>query len=228
MQVRKKDTGRIYAMKVLRKGTSPQKYLDPFSASLGSPHKFNLRQYDITEAVVQNDAVEHTISEKNVLKRISHPFIVSLKYSFQTADKLYLVLDYLCGGELFTHLSSVDHFTEDRTRFYAAQIVLALGHLHQNGIIYRDLKPENLMLDMDGSLLPQFPRLCVFSPDLCSTSAVTGYLCLTDFGLCKEGLREGQKTNTFCGSPEYLAPEILKCKVPPLPLVSFISDLIVA
>jgi len=157
MQVRKKDTGRIYAMKVLRK-----------------------------EAVVQNDAVEHTISEKNVLKRISHPFIVSLKYSFQTADKLYLVLDYLCGGELFTHLSSVDHFTEDRTRFYAAQIVLALGHLHQNGIIYRDLKPENLMLDMDG------------------------YLCLTDFGLCKEGLREGQKTNTFCGSPEYLAPEILK------------------
>jgi serine/threonine protein kinase len=159
MQVRKKDTGRIYAMKVLRK-----------------------------DAVVQNDAVEHTISEKNVLKRISHPFIVSLKYSFQTADKLYLVLDYLCGGELFTHLSSVDHFTEDRTRFYAAQIVLALGHLHENGVIYRDLKPENLMLDMDG------------------------YLCLTDFGLCKEGLAPGQKTRTFCGSPEYLAPEILKGK----------------
>lgn len=103
------------------------------------------------DAVVQNDAVEHTISEKNVLKRISHPFIVSLKYSFQTTDKLYLVLDYLCGGELFTHLSSVDHFTEERTRFYAAQIVLALGHLHENGIIYRDLKPENLMLDMDGT-----------------------------------------------------------------------------
>ncbi len=125
MQVRKKDTGRIYAMKVLRK-----------------------------EAVVQNDAIEHTISERNVLKKISHPFIVSLKYSFQTEDKLYLVLDYLCGGELFTHLSNVDYFTEERTRFYAAQIVLALGHLHENGIIYRDLKPENLMLDMDGNSPP--------------------------------------------------------------------------
>ncbi|KAL6069364.1 Serine/threonine-protein kinase [Balamuthia mandrillaris] len=159
LQVRKKDSNNIYAMKVLRK-----------------------------DAVIEHDAVEHTIAERNVLRRIRHPFIVGLKYSFQTHDKLYLVLDYLCGGELFTHLSSVDYFSEERTRFYAAQIILALGHLHEMDIIYRDLKPENLMLDMDG------------------------FLCLTDFGLCKENISHNEKTRTFCGSPEYLAPEILKGK----------------
>jgi len=119
------------------------------------------------------------------LRRVNHPFIVSLKYSFQTDKKLYLVLDYLCGGELFTHLSNVDHFSEWRTKFYAAQIVLALGHLHAMDVIYRDLKPENLLLDMDG------------------------FVCLTDFGLVKEGVAWDEKTNTYCGSPEYLAPEIL-------------------
>lgn len=156
MMVRKRDTGRIYAMKVLHK-----------------------------ETVIENDAIQHTLSESNVLRNVRHPFIVSLKYSFQTQDKLYLVMDYLCGGELFTHLSSVDHFDEWRTKFYAAQIVLALGYLHDMNVIYRDLKPENLLLDMDG------------------------YLCLTDFGLVKENVGWSEKTTTFCGSPEYLAPEIL-------------------
>lgn len=156
MQVKKKDTGRIYAMKVLKKGS-----------------------------IIAADAVKHTLSETNVLRRIKHPFIVSLKYAFQTEDKLYMIMDYLNGGELFFHLSNVDRFSEERARFYAAEIVLALGYLHAKNVIYRDLKPENLLLDMDG------------------------HVCLTDFGLVKENLGYGDVTHTFCGSPEYLAPEIL-------------------
>jgi serine/threonine protein kinase len=152
--------------------------------------------------------VEHTISEKNVLKRISHPFIVSLKYSFQTADKLYLVLDYLCGGELFTHLSSVDHFTEDRTRFYAAQIVLALGHLHENGVIYRDLKPENLMLDMDGT--SALPRLigrptCLGpapSANRCSAPLARQAICvLPTLVYARRGLLQARRLAPFVARP---------------------------
>eukprot|EP01089_Gocevia_fonbrunei_P020478 TRINITY_DN7650_c0_g1_i1.p1 TRINITY_DN7650_c0_g1~~TRINITY_DN7650_c0_g1_i1.p1 ORF type:complete len:727 (-),score=135.20 TRINITY_DN7650_c0_g1_i1:126-2306(-) len=157
IQVRKKDTGRIYAMKIIRKSV-----------------------------VINNDAIQHTLSERNVLRKIQHPFIVSLKYSFQTDNKLYLVLDYLCGGELFTHLSSVDHFDENRARFYAAQIVLAIGYLHEHKVLYRDLKPENILLDIDG------------------------YIGITDFGLCKEGVGCSDRTTTVCGSPEYLAPEMLR------------------
>eukprot|EP00008_Paramoeba_atlantica_P011858 CAMPEP_0201493132 /NCGR_PEP_ID=MMETSP0151_2-20130828/36227_1 /ASSEMBLY_ACC=CAM_ASM_000257 /TAXON_ID=200890 /ORGANISM="Paramoeba atlantica, Strain 621/1 / CCAP 1560/9" /LENGTH=663 /DNA_ID=CAMNT_0047880317 /DNA_START=60 /DNA_END=2051 /DNA_ORIENTATION=+ len=159
MQVRKRDTQRIYAMKVLRK-----------------------------DSVIAADAVKHTLSESSVLRRINHPFIVNLKYAFQTKDKLYMILDYLNGGELFFHLSNVDRFSESRAKMYAAEIVLALGYLHENQIVYRDLKPENLLLDMQG------------------------HVCVTDFGLVKEGLPYGQLTYTFCGSPEYLAPEILQAK----------------
>jgi len=107
-----------------------------------------------------------------------------LKYSFQTQDKLYMILDYINGGELFYHLSDAERFDEERARFYAAEILLALGYLHSLNIVYRDLKPENLLLDMNGNI------------------------CLTDFGLCKENLGYGSVTHTFCGSPEYLAPEI--------------------
>jgi len=157
MQVRKKDTGRIYAMKVIRK-----------------------------DAIIAADAVQHTLAEKNVLRMIHHPFIVSLKYSFQSGNKLYMILDYINGGELFFHLSNVDRFPEPRARFYTAEIILALGYLHTQNIVYRDLKPENLLLDMDG------------------------HIALTDFGLVKEGLGYGMVTHTFCGSPEYLAPEVLQ------------------
>jgi len=120
--------------------------------------------------------------------RINHPFLMKLHYSFQTPDKLYLVMDFINGGELFYHLQSERRFSPERSRFYAAEIVLGLEHLHKNGIIYRDLKPENLLLD------------------------ASGHIKMTDFGLSKENLANDDRTNTFCGTPEYLAPEVLDGK----------------
>ena len=96
------------------------------------------------------------------------------------------MLDFLNGGELFFHLHKDRRFSEERTRFYAAQLVLALDHLHKNGIIYRDLKPENVILDSQGNLK------------------------ITDFGLSKMGMKGDDKSYTFCGTPEYLAPEIVR------------------
>jgi len=127
------------------------------------------------------------MAERNVLlKNLEHPFLVGLHYSFQTPEKLYFVLDYVNGGELFFHLQRERTFTEARARFYAAEIASAVGYMHSLNIIYRDLKPENILLDCDG------------------------HIKLTDFGLCKEGIDSNQTTTTFCGTPEYLAPEILK------------------
>jgi len=111
---------------------------------------------------------------------------VNLNYAFQTPDKLYIILDYVNGGELFLHLRREGTFTEDRARFYAAEIACALFHLHENGIIYRDLKPENLLLDSEGHII------------------------ITDFGLSKQ--IDQNDTFTFCGTPEYLAPEVLQGK----------------
>jgi serine/threonine protein kinase len=122
MQVRKKDDGKIYAMKVLRK-----------------------------EAIIARNEVTHTKAEKRILQRVQHPFVVQLHYAFQTEDKLYMVLDFINGGELFFHLKREGRFPENRVKFYAAQITSALGHLHSVGIVYRDLKPENILLDFEGS-----------------------------------------------------------------------------
>ncbi|CAM9251021.1 unnamed protein product, partial [Lampetra fluviatilis] len=128
----------------------------------------------------------HTKAERNILEAIRHPFIVELAYAFQTGGKLYLILEYLSGGELFMQLEREGIFMEDTACFYLAEITLALGHLHSHGIIYRDLKPENIMLNHQG------------------------HIKLTDFGLCKESIHEGAMTHTFCGTIEYMAPEILR------------------
>ena len=111
--------------------------------------------------------------------------MVDLIYAFQTDGKLYLILEYLSGGELFMQLEREGIFMEDMASFYLAEILLALEHLHSEGIIYRDLKPENILLDS------------------------VGHIKLTDFGLCKESIFEGNQTHTFCGTIEYMAPEIL-------------------
>ncbi|KAL8598564.1 Serine/threonine-protein kinase Sgk1 [Nucella lapillus] len=137
-------------------------------------------------AIMKRNEAQHIMSERNVLlKNVKHPFLVGLHYSFQTADKLYFVLDYVNGGELFFHLQREKFFPEYRAKFYAAEIASALGYLHSEDIIYRDLKPENLLLDSKGHVV------------------------LTDFGLCKEGITDEKTTCTFCGTPEYLAPEVL-------------------
>lgn len=156
LQVKKNDSGKIYAMKILKK-----------------------------QQLVKRRQVAHTKTERKVLEDIEHPFIVSLRFAFQTDTKLYLILDYFTGGELFFHLKTIGRFDENRTKFYAAEITLALECLHKNTIVYRDLKPENVLLDEDG------------------------HVRLTDFGLSKESVQGKLLTHTFCGTPEYLAPEVI-------------------
>jgi len=138
-------------------------------------------------AVFQGKEMEHTLTENRVLQTIRHPFIVGLKYSFTTEDRLCFVTEYVSGGELFIHLKNerTKRFPEDRTRFYAAEIVCALGYLHKRGIIYRDLKLENLLLDKNG------------------------HIKMVDFGLCKDEIFGNKVTNTFCGTPSYLPPEVI-------------------
>lgn len=156
--VRKNDAkGSIFAMKVLKK-----------------------------ENIVKRNQVEHTKTERSVLGYVRHPFIVGLYAAFQTSDKLFFVLDYCAGGELFCHLQKHGKFLEPRARFYTAELTLALQHIHSLGVVYRDLKPENVLLDNKG------------------------HVRLTDFGLSKEGVTAHHKgAHSFCGTPEYLAPEIL-------------------
>nr|XP_008272675.1 serine/threonine-protein kinase Sgk2 isoform X1 [Oryctolagus cuniculus] len=139
------------------------------------------------KSILKNKEQGHIMAERNVLlKNVRHPFLVGLRYSFQTTEKLYFVLDYVNGGELFFHLQRERRFLEPRARFYAAEVASAIGYLHSLNIIYRDLKPENILLDCQGHVV------------------------LTDFGLCKECVEPEETTSTFCGTPEYLAPEVLR------------------
>lgn len=155
--VRHKTTGKLYAQKQFKK------------ASL----------------VVHKKMVEQTKTERAILESVRHPFVVKLYYAFQDKEKLYLILEYAQGGELFLHLALSTFFPETTAVFYLAELVLALSHLHQNvGVVYRDLKPENCLLDAEGHLL------------------------LTDFGLSKVKT-DDSRCRSFLGTPEYMAPEIL-------------------
>ncbi|XP_072800362.1 serine/threonine-protein kinase Sgk2 isoform X2 [Vicugna pacos] len=131
------------------------------------------------KSILKKKEQSHIMAERSVLlKNVRHPFLVGLRYSFQTPEKLYFVLDYVNGGELFFHLQRERRFLEPRARFYAAEVASAIGYLHSLNIIYRDLKPENILLDCQGHVV------------------------LTDFGLCKEGVEPEETTSTFCGTPE--------------------------
>ncbi|XP_060906571.1 serine/threonine-protein kinase Sgk2b [Labrus mixtus] len=139
------------------------------------------------QMIVKRKEQRHVMVERSVLmKGLQHPFLVGLHFSFQTSNMLYFVLDYVNGGELFYHLQREGSFPEPRAAFYAAEMLMALGYLHSLDIVYRDLKPENILLDSGGHVM------------------------LTDFGLCKEGVATGGIMHTFCGTPEYLAPEVLQ------------------
>ncbi|CAI8020391.1 RAC-beta serine/threonine-protein kinase A [Geodia barretti] len=154
---KEKATGEILAMKIL------QKYV-----------------------IVDKDNVSYTVTERRVLQLNCHPFLARLKYSFQTPDHLCLVMEYVKGGNLLFHLSSMGVFSEDRTRFYGAEITLGIQYLHNQGIIYRGISLEHLMLDQSG------------------------HIKITGFGLCKEGIFSRDRTRTFCGAPLYTAPEVVK------------------
>uniref|UniRef100_A0A7N0RAC1 non-specific serine/threonine protein kinase n=1 Tax=Kalanchoe fedtschenkoi TaxID=63787 RepID=A0A7N0RAC1_KALFE len=152
------DGDGIYAMKVMRK-----------------------------ETIIKKNHVDYMRAERDILTKVEHPFIVQLRYSFQTKSKLYLILDFINGGHLFYHLYRQGIFSEDQARLYAAEIVSAVSHLHERGIVHRDLKPENILMTPDGHVI------------------------LTDFGLAKE-IDESSRSNSLCGTTEYMAPEILLSK----------------
>uniref|UniRef100_A0A3B4YZR4 non-specific serine/threonine protein kinase n=1 Tax=Seriola lalandi dorsalis TaxID=1841481 RepID=A0A3B4YZR4_SERLL len=152
------DAGKLYAMKVLKKATIVQKA----------------------------KTAEHTRTERQVLEHIRQsPFLVTLHYAFQTDTKLHLILDYVNGGELFTHLVQRVRFKEQEVALYSGEIVSALEHLHKLGIVYRDLKLENILLDSNGHIV------------------------LTDFGLSKE-FDQMERAFSVCGTIEYMAPEIVE------------------
>ncbi|XP_047197265.1 serine/threonine-protein kinase N2 isoform X2 [Hippoglossus stenolepis] len=137
--------------------------------------------------IVTRDEVDSLMSEKRIFEMINasrHPFLVNLHGCFQTSDHVCFVMEYLPGGDLMIHIHN-NVFTEAQTRFYSACVLLGLEFLHLNKIIYRDLKLDNLLMDADG------------------------FVKITDFGLCKEGMGHGDRTSTFCGTPEFLAPEVL-------------------
>lgn len=157
MLVRQKSTGKLYAQKQLKKASM----------------------------IIRSKGVEYTKAERQILEDVRHPFIVKLFYAFQDHSRLYLILEYAEGGELWTHLETEKMFSEQVAAFYIGELVLALSHLHAQGIIYRDLKPENCLLDRDGHLI------------------------ITDFGISKVADDEDSCANSFCGTAEYMCPEML-------------------
>ena len=135
--------------------------------------------------IVKKNQVSHTQTERVLLEKLKHPFIVRLNYAFQDSKRLYFLTEFLQGGELFFHLRKNSGYKEKAVRFYMSQILLALEYMHNNNYIYRDLKPENILIDKEGNIK------------------------LTDFGLSKILPEEQTTTYTMCGTAEYLAPEIL-------------------
>ena len=136
----------------------------------------------------ENDLIDKTIRERDTLMKVHHPFLVRAHYAFQSDTHIFLAQEFLPGGDLFSRLEQVKTVSENQTKNYIAMLILAVGELHSNGIIHRDLKPDNILFDEKG------------------------YLKITDFGLVQFEIKKGKTTDTFCGTPEYIAPEILEDK----------------
>ncbi|XP_070606718.1 ribosomal protein S6 kinase alpha-3 isoform X2 [Erythrolamprus reginae] len=179
----KADPSQFELLKVLGQGSFGKVFL--VKKISGSDAKQLYAMKVLKKATLKVRDRVRTKMERDILVEVNHPFIVKLHYAFQTEGKLYLILDFLRGGDLFTRLSKEVMFTEDDVKFYLAELALALDHLHSLGIIYRDLKPENILLDEEG------------------------HIKLTDFGLSKESIDHEKKAYSFCGTVEYMAPEVV-------------------
>lgn len=179
--VRNQHSKKLFARKQLKKAL-----ILVSKVAVKTPISANTKENEIPEIKSKNKSIERAIAERDILVKIRHHFIVKLFYCLQDLQKIYLYLKFVPGGELFYHLGS-QFFDEKTCAFYAAEMTLALLHLHKLGIVYRDLKPENCLLDSNGHLI------------------------LTDFGLSKIGtMQDEYSCNSIIGTPEYMAPEVLK------------------
>jgi serine/threonine protein kinase len=177
-------------LKVVGKGAFGKVFLVKKREGDDSEKLYAMKVLD-KEVITQKGQVAHTKSERDIMHEIQHPYIVMLHYAFQSERKLYMITDYYPGGNLFAHVQRARRtggFEEIRARFYSAELCLALDFLHQNGIVYRDLKLENILMDMKGHIV------------------------LTDFGLSKDNVADVTEATlqTFCGTVEYMAPELVK------------------
>ena len=165
----------------LGKGSFGQVYL---VEKINTKEKFAMKVLN-KEKILRQNLLKYAIAERNILSNNNHPFIVKLNYSFQTSSKLFLIIEYCPNSDLSKHLIKEKRFIESRAKFYICELILALEYLHKKDIIFRDLKPSNILLDKDG------------------------HIKLIDFGLSKEGVNDDFNAKSFCGSIGYFAPEIL-------------------
>ena len=171
-------------LKVLGKGSFGEVLLVKLKAN----NKYYAMKILIKKKVKLRHQEVHTQTERDLMVRINCPFIVNIKFAFQDSLKLYIITEFMQGGEMFFHLHKEKRFSNEKARFYIIEIILAIEFLHKNKMLYRDLKPENIMIDSNG------------------------HIKLTDFGLSKKLKKQKEKAFTICGTPQYLAPEILSAE----------------